>query len=149
MYSNSSIIVEGTVENIENIDDNNQKCPISKIQFSVNDYYKNSINDNSNIITIYQDGNSKTEFEGNPLMKRGQKYILFLTNTSDGGYIQIGGPQGIFDVLKVNSESVVINHTQEYIKNYLDKIGVHSSQIKYKSLSEFRNSIRNTLVSIE
>ena len=148
LYNNSTIILEGTVVSIENANYENAGFPLSKIQFKAEKYFKDSTKSNSDILSVYQDGNTITQFADNTLLKNGDKCILFLTPASDGSFMMMGGPQGRFDILQRNGENVVINHQKYYIKNYLQQKGVDSATIKYVPISDFENTVNNALIKI-
>lgn len=60
----------------------------------------------------------------------------------------MGGPQARFDILKRNSEDVVINHMSYYIKRELQEQRQDSSEITYVPINEFEDIARDRVLKI-
>ncbi|WP_338754896.1 hypothetical protein [Bacillus sp. FJAT-52991] len=75
-----------------------EDVPFTKFAFKVNKVYKG--NTDIKEIEFLQDGNSELSFEEHPLLKIGDKYILFLRKSEIGDLIMVGGPSGKFEYKK-------------------------------------------------
>lgn len=75
----SDIIALGEVRSIEKEYTQHRDLPFSDFRFHVIQYIKAPKNQSAQKeLTITQDGNSKVELSGFPLLKKGQKYLLYL-----------------------------------------------------------------------
>jgi len=127
-FQKADLVIKGTVDSViqeymENVD-----IPFTDFKINVDEYWKNDNNVESiKQLIVTQDGNTELEFEGHPLLKIGDEYVLFLKkvidNNNEEKLIMIGGPSGKFNVdnevidQEIDSQSVDGKSVDEFIED--------------------------------
>jgi len=147
LHSKAEVIVKGTVISKENIYEEDS-IPQTKLQFEVDNYYKDSTKDAKDIITVYQDGNTEYPISGNTLLKEGDEVILYLGSNSPNEYYILGGPQGKYNLTLTDSNYYVLSEIDKQLYLDLASSGQDISNITPVNLSLFEENIGNTLAKL-
>ncbi|MDN4595201.1 hypothetical protein [Polycladomyces subterraneus] len=121
----SDIIALGEVKGVEKEYTLHRDIPFSDFRFHVIKYIKAPENQSApKELIITQDGNSKLQLSGYPLLKQGQKYLLYLEEKEYKGkkYLTIvGGPAGLF---LIDNEKIKNVHDPKWVflNQYLDEL---------------------------
>lgn len=127
-FQEADVVIKGTVDSVVQEYMENTDIPFTDFKINVEEYWKSDSNiENTKQLIITQDGNTELEFEGHPLMKIGDEYVLFLKkvidNNNEEKLIMIGGPSGKFNVVdeeinqEIDNQSVNGENVDEFIED--------------------------------
>lgn len=127
-FQEADIVIKGTVDSVVQEYMENVDIPFTDFKINVDEYWKNDNNAESiKQLIVTQDGNTELEFEGHPLLKIGDEYVLFLKkvidNNNEEKLIMIGGPSGKFNVendvidQEIENQSVDGKSVDEFIED--------------------------------
>jgi hypothetical protein len=122
---NSHMIALGEVKGVEKEYTQHRDIPFTDFRFHVIRYIKAPENQSvPKEWIITQDGNSKLQLSGFPLLKKGQKYLLYLEEKEYKGkkYLTIvGGPAGLF---LIDHDKIKNVHDREWtpLNKYIDDL---------------------------
>ncbi|MCT4793576.1 MULTISPECIES: hypothetical protein [Exiguobacterium] len=127
-FQEADIVIKGTIDSVMQEYTENTDIPFTDFKINVEEYWKSNSNvENTKQLIVTQDGNTELEFEGHPLMKIGDEYVLFLKkvidNNNEEKLIMISGPSGKFNVdneiinQEVDNQSVDGESVEEFIED--------------------------------
>lgn len=147
LHAEASVIAKGTVISKENIYEEDS-IPQTKLQFKVDNYYKDLTKDAKEVITVYQDGNTEYPMSGSTLLEEGDEVILYLGSNSPDEYYILGGPQGRYNLTVNDSTYYVLSEIDKQLYLDLSASGHDVSKIKPTDLSTFEKNVEDTLSNI-
>lgn len=147
LHAEATVIAKGTVISKEDIYEEDS-IPQTKLQFKVDNYYKDLTKDAKDVITVYQDGNTEYPMSGSTLLEEGDEVILYLGSNSHDEYYILGGPQGRYNLTVNDSTYYVLSEIDKQLYLDLSSSGHDVSKITPTDLSIFEKNVEDTLSNI-